>query len=94
MIGTMPVSKNLEMGAMVAINLESDGFECAVRFGLPATLEGVEMLRIQPNFSHLKVAINGTAAARKSKQYVQQEESKNVINPKPATIDSSVSLRL
>lgn len=79
---------------MVGINLKSDGFECAVRFGLPVTPEGVEMLRIQPNFSHLKVAIDGTAAARKSKQYVLQKESKNVINPKPATIDSSVGLKL
>ena len=62
MIKIMRTSKNLEMGAMVGIDPNSDGLARAARLGVPVTHEGIEGLRKLPNYNEIKVVFDATSA--------------------------------
>jgi acetaldehyde dehydrogenase len=62
MIKVMRMSKNLEMGAMVGIDPNSDGLKRAARLNVPATHEGIEGLRRLPNYKGIEVVFDATSA--------------------------------
>ena len=64
MIKVMRMSKNLEMGAMVGIDPNSDGLKRAARLNVPVTHEGIGGLRRLPNYKDIMVVFDATSARR------------------------------
>ena len=62
MFKVMRISDDLEMGAMVGIDPESDGLARAARVGVPTTAEGVEGLIGLPGFDEIEVVFDATSA--------------------------------
>ena len=62
MIKVMRTSKNLEMGAMVGIDPNSDGLARAARLGVPVTHEGIDGLLKLPNYKDIKIVFDATSA--------------------------------
>ncbi|WP_300679728.1 acetaldehyde dehydrogenase (acetylating) [Nocardioides sp.] len=62
MIKVMRTSENLEMGAMVGIDPNSDGLARAARFGFATTHEGVDGLMALPNFDEIEIVFDATSA--------------------------------
>src|SRR5208337_1921404 len=62
MIKVLRMSKNLEMGAMVGIDPNSDGLKRAARLNVPVTHEGIEGLRRLPNYKDIRVVFDATLA--------------------------------
>jgi acetaldehyde dehydrogenase len=62
MIKVMRTSKDLEMGAMVGIDPDSDGLARAARFGFATTHEGVEGLMALPVFNEIEIVFDATSA--------------------------------
>ncbi|MDD2705431.1 MAG: acetaldehyde dehydrogenase (acetylating) [Acidocella sp.] len=87
MIKIMRTSKNLEMGAMVGIDPNSDGLARAARLGVPVTHEGIEGLRKLPNYREIKVVFDATSAGAHIKNNaILQQDGKKVIDLTPAAI--------
>ncbi|ALL79259.1 acetaldehyde dehydrogenase (plasmid) [Pseudonocardia sp. EC080610-09] len=62
MMKVIRLSENLEMGAMVGIDPESDGLARATRLGIAATADGVDGLMALPNFDEIDVVFDATSA--------------------------------
>ena len=58
MIKIMRNSKNLEVGAMVGVDPNSDGLARAAKFGFATTSESVEGLLKLPNFKDIKIVFD------------------------------------
>ncbi|MGO9818486.1 MAG: acetaldehyde dehydrogenase (acetylating) [Acidocella sp.] len=87
MIKIMRASKNLEMGAMVGIDPNSDGLARAARLGVPVTHEGIEGLRKLPNYNEIKVVFDATSAGAHIKNNaILQADGKKVIDLTPAAV--------
>lgn len=87
MIKVMRLSKVLEMGAMVGIDVASDGLARAQRLGVPITHEGIEGLRNLPNYADIRIVFDATSAgAHKHHNAVLQADGKQVIDLTPAAI--------
>ncbi len=87
MIKMMRTSKNLEMGAMVGIDPQSDGLARARRLGVPITHEGIDGLRRLPNYRDIKVVFDATSAkAHLHNNALLQKDGKKVIDLTPAAI--------
>ncbi len=87
MIKIMRTSKNLEMGAMVGIDPNSDGLARAARLGVPVTHEGIDGLRKLPNYREIKVVFDATSAGAHIKNNaILQQDGKKVIDLTPAAI--------
>jgi len=87
MIKIMRTSKNLEMGAMVGIDPNSDGLARAARLGVPVTHEGIEGLRKLPNYNEIKVVFDATSAGAHIKNNeLLQKDGKKVIDLTPAAV--------
>ncbi|NNM56914.1 acetaldehyde dehydrogenase (acetylating) [Acidocella sp.] len=87
MIKIMRTSKNLEMGAIVGIDPNSDGLARAARLGVPVTHEGIEGLRKLPNYRDIKVVFDATSAgAHVKNNAILQADGKKVIDLTPAAI--------
>ena len=87
MIKIMRTSRHLEMGAMVAIDPESDGLARAARLNVPVTHEGVEGLLNLPNYKDIRVVFDATSAkAHVNNNALLQKDGKKVIDLTPAAI--------
>jgi acetaldehyde dehydrogenase len=62
MIKVMRHGKNIEMGAMVGIDADSDGLARAKRLGVATTAEGVEGLVKMPEFADIDIVFDATSA--------------------------------
>lgn len=62
MIKVMRNAKNIEMGAMVGIDPESDGLARAKRLGIATTAEGIEGLVKMPEFANIDIVFDATSA--------------------------------
>jgi acetaldehyde dehydrogenase len=62
MIKVMRLSRNLEMGAMVGIDVASDGLARAARLKVPTTAEGVDGLIALPGFGEIGIVFDATSA--------------------------------
>ena len=63
MIKVLRLSQDLEMGAMVGIDPDSDGLRRAQRLGVPTTAHGVRGLVEMPDFDDIAVVFDATSAA-------------------------------
>src|SRR5262245_63705207 len=63
MIKVLRLSQELEMGAMVGIDPESDGLRRAQRLGVPTTALGVKGLVDMPEFDDIAVVFDATSAS-------------------------------
>jgi acetaldehyde dehydrogenase len=87
MIKVMRTSKNLEMGAMVGIDPNSDGLARAARLGVPVTHEGIDGLLKLPNYKDIKIVFDATSAgAHVHNNALLQKDGKKVIDLTPAAI--------
>jgi acetaldehyde dehydrogenase len=87
MIKIMRTSKNLEMGAMVGIDANSDGLARAARLGVPVTHEGIDGLLKLPNYNEIKIVFDATSAgAHVHNNALLQKDGKKVIDLTPAAI--------
>lgn len=62
MFKVMRLSDELEMGAMVGIDPESDGLARAQRVGVQTTAEGIDGLIALPDFDEIEVVFDATSA--------------------------------
>src|SRR5208283_2594865 len=87
MIKIMRTSKNLEMGAMVGIDPNSDGLARAARLNVPVTHEGIAGLLALPNYKEIQVVFDATSAgAHVHNNELLQRDGKKVIDLTPAAI--------
>ncbi|MFG1667694.1 acetaldehyde dehydrogenase (acetylating) [Streptomyces sp. Y7] len=87
MIKVMRTSENLEMGAMVGIDPESDGLARARRFGFQTTHEGVDGLIALPGFDQIGIVFDATSAkAHQANAAKLQPLGKRLIDLTPAAI--------
>ncbi len=87
MIKVMRNSTHLEMGAMVGVDLKSDGLTRAKRLGIATTAEGIEGLLKLDVFSEIDIAFDATSAgAHKHHDEVLQQHRIQVVDLTPAAI--------
>ncbi|HTO34579.1 MAG TPA: acetaldehyde dehydrogenase (acetylating) [Pararhizobium sp.] len=87
MIKIMRTSKNIEMGAMVGIDPNSDGLARASRLGVAVTHEGIEGLLKLPEYRDIQVVFDATSAkAHVLNNALLQRDGKKVIDLTPAAI--------
>jgi acetaldehyde dehydrogenase len=87
MIKIMRTSKNLEMGAMVGIDPNSDGLARAARLKVPVTHEGIDGLLRMAEYKDIKVVFDATSAkAHIHNNALLQRDGKKVIDLTPAAI--------
>ncbi|QEE36114.1 acetaldehyde dehydrogenase (acetylating) [Octadecabacter sp. SW4] len=80
-------SDELEMGAMVGIDLESDGLKRAADLGVLITHEGLEGLRALPNYKDISIVMDATSAGAHMKHHpVLVADGKQIIDLTPAAI--------
>jgi acetaldehyde dehydrogenase len=87
MMKVMRLSKNLEMGAFVGIDPNSDGLQRAARFNIPITADGLDGLLAMPGFSDIEIVFDATsAAAHQQHDRALRAHGKRVIDLTPAAI--------
>jgi len=87
MIKIMRTSKNLEMGAMVGIDPNSDGLARAARLKVSVTHEGIDGLLRMAEYQDIKVVFDATSAkAHTHNNALLQRDGKKVIDLTPAAI--------
>jgi acetaldehyde dehydrogenase len=87
MIKIMRTSRNLEMGAMVGIDPNSDGLARAARLKVPVTHEGIDGLLRMAEYQDIKVVFDATSAkAHIHNNALLQRDGKKVIDLTPAAI--------
>lgn len=87
MIKIMRLSSELEMGAFVGIDPESDGLQRAARLGVPITADGIEGLLAMPEFADIGIVFDATsAAAHKRNSELVLAAGKRMIDLTPAAI--------
>jgi acetaldehyde dehydrogenase len=87
MIKVLRGSANLEMGAMVGIDPDSDGLRRAARMKVPTTHEGVEGLIRMPGFDEIEIVFDATSAsAHKANAAALAPYGKRLIDLTPAAL--------
>lgn len=87
MIKIMRLSTQLEMGAFVGIDPQSDGLQRAARLGVPVTAEGIDGLVAMPGFADIAIVFDATSAcAHEHHNAILQAHGKRVIDLTPAAI--------
>jgi acetaldehyde dehydrogenase len=87
MIKVMRKANNLEMGAMVGIDPQSDGLARARRLGVAVTDEGIEGLLKMPEYKEIGVVFDATSAkAHIKSSEILVKDGKKVIDLTPAAI--------
>jgi len=87
MIKIIRTAKNLEMGAMVGIDPDSDGLARAARLNVPVTHEGIDGFLKLPNYKDIKIVFDATSAkAHIHNNALLQKDGKKVIDLTPAAI--------
>jgi acetaldehyde dehydrogenase len=87
MIKVMWLSDVLEMGALVGVDLASDGLAQAARLGVPTTAEGIDGLVAMPQFKDIEIVFDATSAsAHAHHDQVLRRHGKQVIDLTPAAI--------
>lgn len=87
MIKIMRNSKQLEVGAMVGIDPNSDGLARAARLGVETTAEGIDGLLKLPGFKDIRIAFDATSAnAHAHHNAVLQQHGIQVVDLTPAAI--------
>lgn len=89
MFKVMRNGKNIEMGAMVGIDPESDGLARANRMGVATTSEGVEGLVMMPEFADIDIVFDATSARAHMHNEVflrGHKETLKIIDMTPAAI--------
>ncbi len=87
MIKVMRTSANLEMGAMVGIDPNSDGLARAARLGVPVIHQGIEGLLRAANYKQIRVVFDATSAkAHLHNNTLLQKDGKKVIDLTPAAV--------
>ncbi len=80
-------SDQLEVGAVVGIDPDSDGLKRAADMGIATTHEGLEGLRRLPNYGEISIAMDATSAHAHEKHHpVLVADGKHVIDLTPAAI--------
>ena len=87
MIKVMQTAENLEMGAMVGIDSQSDGLARAKSMGVAVTHEGIDGLAKMPEYAEIGVVFDATSA----KSHIRNSEillrdNKKVIDLTPAAL--------
>ena len=87
MIKVLRTSKQLEMGALVGIDPDSDGLARARRLGVPVTAGGIDGLVQMPEFDDIAIVFDATSAGAHAKHNaVLRSHSKLVVDLTPAAI--------
>lgn len=88
MIKIIRQSKNLEIGAMVGIDLNSDGLARAKRMGFVTTAKGLAGLEAMLEWKDIKIVFDATSAKAHSYNWkiVEQYPDKRIIDLTPAAI--------
>lgn len=87
MIKVMRLSTELEMGAFVGIDPQSDGLKRAARLGVPVTAHGIEGLIAMPEFADIQIVFDATsAAAHKRNSELVLAAGKRMIDLTPAAV--------
>lgn len=87
MIKIIRNAKYVEMGAMVGVDLNSDGLARAARFGFETTADSIEGLLQLPSFKDIKIVFDATSAsAHAHHNHVLQQHGIQVIDLTPAAI--------
>jgi len=89
MIKILRNGKNIEMGAMVGIDPESDGLARAARMGVATTHEGVDGLVKMPEFADIDIVFDATSAKAHMHNEVflrGHKENIKIIDMTPAAI--------
>ncbi|GHU35680.1 acetaldehyde dehydrogenase [Betaproteobacteria bacterium] len=87
MIKVMRTAKNLEMGAMVGIDPQSDGLARAQKLGVAITAEGIDGLIKMPGYQDIGVVFDATSAkAHIRNSEILLKDGKKVIDLTPAAI--------
>ena len=87
MIKIMRLSDELEMGAFVGIDPESDGLKRAARLGVPTTAGGIEGLMAMPEFAEIEIVFDATSAgAHERHSALLIAAGKRVVDLTPAAI--------
>lgn len=87
MIKIMRLSTQLEMGAFVGIDPQSDGLQRAARLGVAVTAEGIDGLVAMPGFADIAIVFDATSAgAHQHHNAILQAYGKRVIDLTPAAI--------
>jgi acetaldehyde dehydrogenase len=87
MVKVMRTSKNLEMGALVGIDPDSDGLARARRMGVETTHEGVDGLLKLGVFPDVEIVFDATSArAHLNHDKVLRQHGKQIIDLTPASV--------
>ena len=89
MIKILRNGKNIEMGAMVGIDPESDGLARATRMGVATTHEGVDGLVRMPEFADIDIVFDATSAGahRHNEVFLRgHKENIKIVDLTPAAI--------
>ena len=87
MIKVMQTSKQLEVGALVGIDLDSDGLARARKFAIPVTDKGIDGLADMPEFRDIKILFDATSAGAHARHdEVARKHGKQIIDLTPAAI--------
>jgi acetaldehyde dehydrogenase len=87
MIKVLRVSTELEMGALVGIDPESDGLKRAVRLGVPVTFDGIAGLLAMPEFAQIDIVFDATSAASHVRHAATlRSAGKRVVDLTPAAV--------
>ncbi|WP_185803929.1 acetaldehyde dehydrogenase (acetylating) [Pontivivens nitratireducens] len=87
MIKILNGSDELEMGAMVGIDPQSDGLKRATDLGIPTTHEGLDGLRGMPEYADISIVMDATSAGAHMKHHpVLTADGKQIIDLTPAAI--------
>ena len=81
------IGRNIEMGAMVGIDPNSEGLRMAREAGFATTAEGVEGLVKLPVFKDIEIVFDATSAgAHKHHDAVLRQHGKRILDLTPAAI--------
>jgi len=87
MIKVLRLSEDLEMGAMVGIDPDSDGLRRAQRLGVPTTAGGVRGLLDMPGFDDIAVVFDATSAtAHLDNARLLASHGKRLVDLTPAAV--------
>ncbi len=87
MIKVMRTSEQLEVGALVGIDPESDGLARARRFGVPVTDKGIDGLVDMPEFKDIEILFDATSAGAHARHdEIARKYGKQIIDLTPAAI--------
>lgn len=87
MIKILNQGQSIELGAMVGIDIASDGLARAAKLGVPITHEGLQGLLNLPNFKDIKIVFDATSAGAHHEHNAElQKHGIRVIDLTPASI--------